>query len=801
MTNRFRVAVSCSLAAVIILVVAPVLAGSPEGVSPGAVDRVTEVEGRCPSFYWVGVPEATAYELVAYRLTDEQLTSTAEQLDLSASDEILYSRVPGGATAWQPELADGLDPGGNYVWFVRAVLREEAGEVVEAGDWSAARFFSVPATPSSMEVEAALDVLRRHLETGDGDIEIEALASRDRRPVAGAESRAEAASTKRASDLRSPITASAAIRGEQPDSSGEAYGVVGVSASPDGAGIGAVNTAGGPDLVLDGTEDGETDLLVSQSGVERDSTQIERFNFSNPGTGEIDVFVEGWTNSHEFVGGGSHLTDVDAETLDGVDSTGFSPSVHLHDDRYYTEGELNTSGGGGAVHWNNLSSVPVGLNDGDDDTTYTAGVGLELVGTQFRAMGSGFENLIVVATGGGDFTSIQTAIDSVTDAASDNPYLVWVAPGVYTGAVTLKPHVHLQGAGRGATIITSAVSTSGAPSAATVVLSADTSLRDLTAENTGSAYKHVAILAPLGTTRTLVRRVNAWVRGGPSFNTAVVVSGSGSLVTFENVTSTAEGASNTNLALRVMESAWVSLRGGSYSGVGGNVTGGIKMESGTTLTAIETVATAVFGGNFGRGLWNDGGTATLNGGSYSAYGGDFAYGVQVHGGGSLEAVNVAMLGIGGGNYSFGLNSIGPSTSILRGGFFHGSGGASARGINQDSPGATLEASQITALGEDGGNFSDGISTNGGTVTMHGGTLTGSGGTWARGFAVKGSAAVVEATNGKLTAKDASVNHSLNQTAGSVSLGVIQLTGSSYRSGGTLACFQVYDASFTAHTCP
>ncbi len=42
-------------------------------------------------------------------------------------------------------------------------------------------------------------------------------------------------------------------------------------------------------------------------------------------------------------------------------------SDHAHDARYYTEGELNASGGGGQVHWDNLSNVPAGFADGIDD--------------------------------------------------------------------------------------------------------------------------------------------------------------------------------------------------------------------------------------------------------------------------------------------------------------------------------------------------------------------------------------------------------------------------------------------------
>ncbi|GIV76851.1 MAG: hypothetical protein KatS3mg050_1245 [Litorilinea sp.] len=87
-------------------------------------------------------------------------------------------------------------------------------------------------------------------------------------------------------------------------------------------------------------------------------------------------------------------------------------SDHNHDDRYYTETELQTSGSA-QVHWGNLSNVPAGfadgtddvgltsvtwadiqnrpagLDDGDDDTTYSAGTGLSLSGTQF-SLDTGF---------------------------------------------------------------------------------------------------------------------------------------------------------------------------------------------------------------------------------------------------------------------------------------------------------------------------------------------------------------------------------------------------------------------------
>jgi hypothetical protein len=113
-----------------------------------------------------------------------------------------------------------------------------------------------------------------------------------------------------------------------------------------------------------------------------------------------------------------NLTDVPPDLADGDDDTTYTAgaglelgdhqfsadfagtgaagtvarSDHNHNAAYYTRGQL--SGGSASVHWDSLTNVPSGLDDGDDDTTYSAGNQLQLTGTTFgvqEGSGSGLD--------------------------------------------------------------------------------------------------------------------------------------------------------------------------------------------------------------------------------------------------------------------------------------------------------------------------------------------------------------------------------------------------------------------------
>lgn len=156
--------------------------------------------------------------------------------------------------------------------------------------------------------------------------------------------------------------------------------------------------------------------------------------------------------------------------------------------------------------WNGLTGVPPGFADGvDDDTLGMLACSLNQIakwnGSAWicaadESGGSSYENVITVASGGGDFTSVAAALASITDASATNRYLVRVMPGVYTETdlVEVKGYVHVQGSGPNVTVVTSARSaaTPGNGSA-TVELLDNGRISNLTARNTGTGTFGIAL--------------------------------------------------------------------------------------------------------------------------------------------------------------------------------------------------------------------------------------------------------------------------------------------------------------------
>lgn len=108
-----------------------------------------------------------------------------------------------------------------------------------------------------------------------------------------------------------------------------------------------------------------------------------------------------------------------------------------------------------------------------------------------------YNNVIIVAPSGGDYTSPVDAMNSITGASATNTYLVKIMPGVYdigANSVQMKPYVDIEGSGELTTKITGTVSSTIPPPTAGVVNgSDDAEIRFLTVENTGTGDCTAAI--------------------------------------------------------------------------------------------------------------------------------------------------------------------------------------------------------------------------------------------------------------------------------------------------------------------
>jgi hypothetical protein len=149
--------------------------------------------------------------------------------------------------------------------------------------------FAVEAAPDTATVEEAIEVLKRYVaeqEKADGSA-AETKGKKRSRSFAGQRS------LRALLPSGSAISGAAAIRGQLGGTTGPILGVAGVTQSPDGAGLAAANTAGGADLVLDGSSQGTADAEVTESGIDRPSTSSETFEIVNSGGGGMTLLVDG----------------------------------------------------------------------------------------------------------------------------------------------------------------------------------------------------------------------------------------------------------------------------------------------------------------------------------------------------------------------------------------------------------------------------------------------------------------------------------------------------------------------------
>ena len=374
--------------------------------------------------------------------------------------------------------------------------------------------------------------------------------------------------------------------------------------------------------------------------------------------------------------------------------------------------------------WAGIAGVPADLADGDDDTTYSAGRGIHIAGDVISAKGSPYAGVVVVARSGGDYATIQAAIDAVKgDASVKQPYLVWVAPGLYEEEVIMVPHVHLQGAGREATVLSCSVSGAAIPpKSATLILASNSSVRDLTVLHEGTGYANVAVMGVSGITESLLADVDARAEGGGEHNIGILLNGSGTEVALENVAALGEYGSSYNYGLHLSVGAMATVHGGSFIARGGINTRGI-LNNGSTLEMVDAAVLGEGAADQNHGLDLTGGTAMLRGGTVSALDGVEARGISVNNG-TLRVEETSVLGDTTGTSSFGLYNY-RGTVTLVGGAVTARGATTTSGIGNDANAATatLSVQEVAVLGDSDGDETYGLwNQGGGEATLYGGSF-------------------------------------------------------------------------------
>ena len=269
--------------------------------------------------------------------------------------------------------------------------------------------------------------------------------------------------------------------------------------------------------------------------------------------GTVQVFVK----TAALAGTADVLLDVVGYTVD-----------HDHDDRYYTEPEVDAL----------VSSIP----EGPEGPQGPPGPGA-----------ADYQNVIVVAKSGGDFDSVTAAMNAVgadpdyPASSASNRYLVWVAPGVYDDEdIDMQPYVDIEGSGQGVTVLRSVGGTAAiSPNSATLVGADNAELRQVTVEiesSNGTNWTH-AIYTSTGTS---FKNVTAKSTGGSRTRGMFVATGG--RVIMIDVILIAEGATVSNLGLDLFE-ATAFADGLFATASGGDVAIGIYVNSAASEVQFENV--------------------------------------------------------------------------------------------------------------------------------------------------------------------------------------------------------------------
>lgn len=244
-----------------------------------------------------------------------------------------------------------------------------------------------------------------------------------------------------------------------------------------------------------------------------------------------------------------------------------------------------------------------------DSTTLVPNLNAEFLnGLPASAFQTSTANVVRVGKSGAPFTSIQAAIDSITDADFDNWYVVEVGPGVYNESVTLKNFVTVVGQGKIETRIwVEAAGSVTAVQGAQVSVLSDIGVIALSTDG-GDA---TALNAPI----FRLRRASLFAEtSSPGQAIGLRVAGDFSVNIVDSELNAGSGAVNTGLYMETP--AQVEMVGGeiSASSGAGATNYGVRQEavSGFGSLSLTEVGVRAVAGSVGYGIRSEAGGFFLN---------------------------------------------------------------------------------------------------------------------------------------------------------------------------------------------
>jgi hypothetical protein len=273
------------------------------------------------------------------------------------------------------------------------------------------------------------------------------------------------------------------------------------------------------------------------------------------------------------------------------------------------------------------SGAPFSVSSSDKVTNLNADL---LDGQHAVAFQQHYQNLVVVAKSGGDYTTITDALNSITTNSAGNPFTIYVAPGIYSEMVTMKPYVDIEGAGEQATKITF---TSGSTITSTLTGADNAELRFLTVESTGGGTSNtIAIYNHNASPRITHVTATATNRSYGSHSYGIYNSNSSPMMTNMNVYATAF-INDTACGVHNDHSSPAMTNVIAIGDGGSSVCGVENISSSPVMMNVTAKASTVIGENYespdtsAHGVSNDTSSPAMTNVTAVASGGDYDYGV------------------------------------------------------------------------------------------------------------------------------------------------------------------------------